>query len=237
ALTALQDVIGKGTGSRNGQIGRPAFGKTGTAQEWRDAWFVGGAGTDLVAAVSVFWPDGEIEMKPSCRGPASYKIKPGAAGEPLAIPPKCRSTRIRVAGGTWPTQIWREFMTAALKGTPASKLPTLEGPEVRKLLAGGAYRCLGARSGPSPEPGVSPEVPTEPQTDAGGCYAPAPSPSIDEEILEQAEEAREELEDAIRDQTREQRRLQRRLEREAEELREEQEERMRKLRDNQGGNI
>ncbi|MGH9199003.1 MAG: transglycosylase domain-containing protein, partial [Acidimicrobiia bacterium] len=54
-LEVLQQVIARGTASRNGRIGRPAFGKTGTAQEWRDAWFVGGAGTDLVAAVSVFW--------------------------------------------------------------------------------------------------------------------------------------------------------------------------------------
>ena len=38
--TTLTGVIDHGTGVR-AQIGRPAAGKTGTAQEWRDAWFVG----------------------------------------------------------------------------------------------------------------------------------------------------------------------------------------------------
>lgn len=115
----LQEVIERGTAARNGQIGRPAFGKTGTAQEWRDGWFVGGAGTDLVAAVAVFWPDGEIEMKPSCSGRrTTYVITNGKAD-----PPGCRPTRIRVTGGSWPTQIWQLFMLKALEGIPASTFP------------------------------------------------------------------------------------------------------------------
>src|SRR5581483_8891304 len=36
----LRGVISSGTGTR-ANIGRPAAGKTGTAQEYRDAWFVG----------------------------------------------------------------------------------------------------------------------------------------------------------------------------------------------------
>ena len=47
------------------QIGRPAAGKTGTAQEYRDAWFVGYT-PDLVASVWVGYPEGQIEMKTSC---------------------------------------------------------------------------------------------------------------------------------------------------------------------------
>lgn len=119
ALQALQEVIARGTAARHGKIGRPAFGKTGTAQEWRDAWFVGGAGVDLVAAVAVFWPDGEIEMKPACGGPA--------------VPPTCRPTRLRVTGGSWPTQIWQLFMLKALEGIPAStfSVPRLEVVNVR----------------------------------------------------------------------------------------------------------
>ncbi|MFN2610590.1 MAG: PASTA domain-containing protein, partial [Actinomycetota bacterium] len=124
ATQALQDVIIKGTASRSGQIGRPAFGKTGTAQEWRDAWFVGGAGTDLVAAVTVYWPDGEIEMKPSCSGRRTeYKIAKDSKGAPLAIPPECRVTRVRMTGGSFPTQIWQLFMLKALEGVPASTFP------------------------------------------------------------------------------------------------------------------
>lgn len=122
SLNVMEDVIARGTGARNGKIGRPAFGKTGTAQEWRDGWFVGGAGTDLVAAVSVFWPDAEISMKPSCGGQqTTYQI----AGSTV-VPPSCRATRLRVAGGIWPTQIWSLFMLKALEGIPASTFPIPE---------------------------------------------------------------------------------------------------------------
>jgi penicillin-binding protein 1A len=115
----LSEVIDRGTAARNGRIGRPAFGKTGTAEEWRDAWFVGGAGTDLVAAVSVFWPDYEIEMKPACGGErTAYALNSGAV-----VPPTCRATRIRVLGGSWPTQIWQLFMLKSLEGIPASTFP------------------------------------------------------------------------------------------------------------------
>lgn len=116
---ALQEVIARGTGARYGKIGRPAFGKTGTTEEWRDGWFVGGAGTDLVAGVAVFWPDFEISLKPACGGErTAYQIVDGKI-----IPPTCRDTRIRVVGGSWPTQIWQLFMLKALEGIPASTFP------------------------------------------------------------------------------------------------------------------
>ena len=57
ALTAsrmvrmLEGVITSGTGT-GAAIGRPAAGKTGTSQRWRDAWFVGFT-PDLLAAVWV----------------------------------------------------------------------------------------------------------------------------------------------------------------------------------------
>jgi membrane peptidoglycan carboxypeptidase len=117
--SALSDVIDRGTAARYGKIGRPAFGKTGTAQEWRDAWFVGGAGTDLVAAVSVFWPDFEVEMKAGCGDQqTAYQLVDGKV-----IPPACRPTRIKVSGGTWPTQIWQLLMLKALEGVPATDFP------------------------------------------------------------------------------------------------------------------
>ena len=45
----LGSVIDQGTG-RNAQIDRPAAGKTGTSQDWRDAWFVGYT-PDLVVGI------------------------------------------------------------------------------------------------------------------------------------------------------------------------------------------
>lgn len=102
--TALEAVIERGTGVR-AQIGRPAAGKTGTAQEYRDAWF-GGYTPDLAAAVWVGYPEGEIEMKASCAG----SVNP------------CKPTRIDgqgVTGGSYPAMIWQDFMAAALSGVPA----------------------------------------------------------------------------------------------------------------------
>jgi penicillin-binding protein 1A len=103
--TALEAVIDRGTGVR-AQIARPAAGKTGTAQEYRDAWF-GGYTPDLAAAVWVGYPEGEIEMKASCAGSTS----------------PCRPTRIDgtgVTGGSYPAMIWQRFMATALVGVPAS---------------------------------------------------------------------------------------------------------------------
>ena len=102
--TALQAVVERGTGTRAG-IGRPQAGKTGTAQEYRDAWF-GGYTPNLVAAVWVGYPEGEIEMKSVC---STSDIK------------KCRTTRIDgrgVTGGSYPAMIWNSFMSDALTGLP-----------------------------------------------------------------------------------------------------------------------
>lgn len=104
ATTALEAVIQRGTGVR-AQIGRPAAGKTGTAQEYRDAWFAGYT-PDLAAAVWMGYPEGQIEMKPSCSG-----LNP------------CRPTRTisgsGVTGGSFPAMIWQRFMLQALSGVPA----------------------------------------------------------------------------------------------------------------------
>ena len=105
--TALEDVVERGTGVQ-AQIGRPAAGKTGTAQEYRDAWF-GGYTPDLAAAVWVGYPDGEIAMRGSCAG----------------VTTACRPTRLMsgstgVTGGSFPAAIWHDFMAQALAGTSAS---------------------------------------------------------------------------------------------------------------------
>lgn len=55
----LQDVINYGTGWRIKALGRPAAGKTGTTNDYRDAWFVGYT-TDMTACVWVGFDD----MKP-----------------------------------------------------------------------------------------------------------------------------------------------------------------------------
>ncbi|MFQ5575003.1 MAG: PASTA domain-containing protein, partial [Terriglobia bacterium] len=93
AVEILREVIARGTG-KAANIGRPAFGKTGTTNSYRDAWFVGST-PDLAAAVWVGYPQAQIAMK-SVRG-------------------------IRVQGGTFPARIWSRFMGQAVADLPPSK--------------------------------------------------------------------------------------------------------------------
>lgn len=87
----LRGVITSGTGTR-ANIGRPAAGKTGTAQEWRDGWFVGYTPT-LSAAVWMGYADAE------------RTVTLGKCGGPCA-------------GGTLPAATWKAFMDKALEGVP-----------------------------------------------------------------------------------------------------------------------
>jgi penicillin-binding protein 1A len=81
----LEMNVKSGTGTR-AQVGCPAAGKTGTTDNFNDAWFVGYTPT-LATSVWVGYPDVNREMR-SVHG-------------------------ISVAGGTFPAEIWREFMTVA----------------------------------------------------------------------------------------------------------------------------
>ena len=110
----LEQVIQRGTGT-GANIGRPAAGKTGTSNDYADAWFVGYT-PHYVAAVWVGYPQGRVPMT-SVRG-------------------------VRVAGGTFPATIWRNFMLAAHEGLPIrgfelprSELITVEIDPVTGLLA------------------------------------------------------------------------------------------------------
>ena len=52
----MEEVVKNGTGWRAKQLGRPVAGKTGTTNEYRDAWFVGYT-PDFVAVVWVGFDD------------------------------------------------------------------------------------------------------------------------------------------------------------------------------------
>lgn len=86
----MQQVIERGTG-KAADIGRPAAGKTGTTNDYGDAWFVGFT-PQLATAVWVGYPQGRIPMT-NVHG-------------------------MRVTGGTFPAAIWRDFMFAAHQGLP-----------------------------------------------------------------------------------------------------------------------
>ncbi|MCK5567749.1 MAG: PBP1A family penicillin-binding protein, partial [Actinomycetia bacterium] len=86
----LKTVIEAGTG-RGANIGRPAAGKTGTTSDHKDAWFAG----YTPELVTVVWMGNPESSKPM---------------EPI-------NDRV-VVGGTYPADIWREFMTLALQDRP-----------------------------------------------------------------------------------------------------------------------
>jgi penicillin-binding protein 1A len=92
ATQVLEKVVTSGTGTA-ANIGRPAAGKTGTAQQWRDAWFYGFI-PQLSAAVWVGYPQGQISM----------------------IYPRTRLSR--VFGGSYPAEIWHAFMAAVTPRMP-----------------------------------------------------------------------------------------------------------------------
>src|SRR3546814_478214 len=78
----LRQVIERGTG-RSAAIGRPAAGKTGTTDDWRDAWFVGftpALATSVWVGFPEVGPDGrQVRMQP----PAT-PIRATAAPSPAA---------------------------------------------------------------------------------------------------------------------------------------------------------
>jgi penicillin-binding protein 1A len=98
----LEGVIREGTGQRAALPDRAAAGKTGTTENFGDAWFVGYT-PELATAVWVGYPNGLRPMLTEFHG------------EP-------------VAGGTFPAEIWRAFTRAALARTPPSSFSSYSVP-------------------------------------------------------------------------------------------------------------
>ena len=99
-LRTMEKVISIGTGGR-AYIGRPQFGKTGTHEAYRDAWYVGGI-PQVTTAVWVGYPDAQVEMR-------NLTIK----GEFVA----------RMTGGSIPAPIWKEFMEIVVADIPVEDFP------------------------------------------------------------------------------------------------------------------
>jgi penicillin-binding protein 1A len=90
---ALEGVVSHGTGTA-AYFGRPAAGKTGTAEDYKDAWFCGYV-PQLAACVWIGYPKAEISL---------YGVEGVSA----------------VFGGSLPAEIWNRFMSEAVKGLPPS---------------------------------------------------------------------------------------------------------------------
>jgi penicillin-binding protein 1A len=95
---ALQGVVQHGTGTAASLGARPVAGKTGTAENFQDAWFCGYV-PQLATCVWVGYPRGEISL---------YNVEGVGA----------------VAGGTLPAEIWAHYMGPAVAKLPVKSFPT-----------------------------------------------------------------------------------------------------------------
>ncbi|MCS6892620.1 MAG: PBP1A family penicillin-binding protein [Rhodovarius sp.] len=92
-VSLLQGVVQRGTGTRAAQgLNRPVAGKTGTTDDYKDAWFIGFT-PDIVIAVWIGYDE-----------PRTLR-RPGEAGAD-------------VTGGRLAAPIFRDVLAAALQGSP-----------------------------------------------------------------------------------------------------------------------
>ena len=142
--SVLQDVARYGTGA-NAWIGRPMADKTGTTDGHRDAWLVGYT-PDLVTAVWV-----------------GYRIPR----------PMTNVHGISVVGASFPSTIWRRFMSRAEAG---KKVRDFDVPAaLMHVRVGGNGTCIAA----SDQPGMDESLPVSlvPSSPCPRPTQPAPSPS------------------------------------------------------------
>jgi penicillin-binding protein 1A len=153
----LQGVVRIGSGKRAAVSGVTVAGKTGTTEDYGDAWFVGWS-PDFTVAVWVGYPDEVKSMEPP-----TYSFQ----GEP-------------VAGGTYPASIFATFMAAALRiraaeddgeGGPTGTSPITSVP--------GAVAPAPTTQAPTTEEptddtggGAAPETDTEPAPETNTAPAP-----------------------------------------------------------------
>jgi len=171
----LHGVLVNGT-AKSANLGAdvPQWGKTGTTENYGDAWFVGASGS-LTVAVWVGYPDRLKPMQTEWRG------------EP-------------VAGGTYPAAIWKQFMLG-YRGLLKLKLEKQCQDEAAKKTAKCEEAGLGVvptTTTPAPATGVAPQTGTTPQTapDAGGdsggaapttsTSTPTPAPATPQQPVQPA---------------------------------------------------
>ncbi|MGH9070089.1 MAG: transglycosylase domain-containing protein [Acidimicrobiales bacterium] len=160
----LEQVPAQGTGTAAALAGRPSAGKTGTTDNFTNAWYDGYT-PQLATVVWMGDPSGSVSMQP----PATPQT---------------------VFGGTYPAQIWHTFMTAALAGQPVEQFPLTPPSTGGKYLApplsdvSGQYGQAAPTTGPSTPPPAPPTCTTAPASSktvagaAGGAPAggvPAPN--------------------------------------------------------------
>ncbi len=136
--SVLRSVVQNGTATAAQAAGRPAAGKTGTAEEDTAAWFAGYT-PELATVVAVMGQDPET---------AAHKSLYGAMG--LA----------RINGGGAPAEIWGQYTRDALEGEPVTDFDL--------QLQTGADVTAPPSAGSSDEPGSGDESGTGAPEDESG---------------------------------------------------------------------
>lgn len=146
---ALQGVVQSGTGT-GAAIGRPIAGKTGTAEEYGDAWFVGYTPGQLATAVWMGYPEGSQKKMTNVHGR-------------------------QVAGGTFPATIWSKYMKDAVKGRPVTQFvqPKITG----KIIGQPEDPCASPSAGASPLASATPANCAKPSTSPTPSNSPTKAPT------------------------------------------------------------
>ncbi|MEU7082992.1 transglycosylase domain-containing protein [Streptomyces achromogenes] len=147
----LENVIQNGTATKALALGRTAAGKTGTTDENKSAWFVGYT-QQLSTSVAMFRENPKDHKLLSMNGTANTDS---------------------IHGGDIPTQVWTDYMKAALKGQNDPGFP-------KATPIGTVQDQAGA---PSPTPSFTPtpsRTPSATPTPTPSKTTPTPSPSASE---------------------------------------------------------
>ncbi|MEU6143316.1 transglycosylase domain-containing protein [Streptomyces sp. NPDC047081] len=104
----LKTVVEKGTGTNAQLPGRQVAGKTGTTDGNKSAWFVGYT-PQLSTSITMFRYDDDESQKNR-----TFLEMYGTGGQE------------KIHGASFPSEIWHDYMTQALKGTEAKDFPTPE---------------------------------------------------------------------------------------------------------------
>jgi penicillin-binding protein 1A len=151
----LSQVVQRGTGTAAGFPNWGVAGKTGTSENYGNAWFVGYTPA-LATAVWMGSPDGDVPMR-------------NVGG-------------IRVFGGTYPARIWHDYMAAALADTAPAQFPEPESyPDSSKYLSQNDKSSFAAKStdsAPAPSDGIAGVVPTLPTGPIQIPFVSVPPPEI-----------------------------------------------------------
>jgi penicillin-binding protein 1A len=148
ATRILKENVLQGTGTK-ANIGCPAAGKTGTTDSFNDAWFVGFT-PRLATAVWVGYPNAQIEMNTEYHGGS-------------------------VAGGTFPAEIWGDYMKS-IKGKFCGDFKPAKTAAHFSPFYGKYARSGGHGTGDSPSTdsqfgsggsAITPATPTTPTPDKG----------------------------------------------------------------------